>query len=169
MRKGYFLVEMLVVLFIMAMVMVTLERFFRTFTYDLPRNSRLIQENHTLSNAVSHIRVDVVSAKTLSESVNGPDEPNTLLMGMSGGVISYKFSNGRILRSFVGGATGAANGDMVWSVPHGRIEWRVWSKGKTGCAVEISTCIEDKSFGHIRKKMANNNLFFAGALRETAE
>ena len=169
MRKGYLIVEMMVVIFVMAMVMVTLERFFRTFTYDLPRNSRLIQENHTLSNAVSHIRADVVSAKTLSESVNGPDEPNTLLMKMSDGVISYKFGNGRILRSFVGGATSAASGDVMWSVPHGRIEWRVWHKGKTGCAVEISTCIEDKSFGHIRKKMANNNLFFAGALRETAE
>ena len=43
MRKGYLIVEMMVVIFIMAIVMVTLERFFRTFTYDLPRNSRLIQ------------------------------------------------------------------------------------------------------------------------------
>ena len=169
MRKGYLLVEMMVVIFIMAMVMVTLERFFRTFTYDLPRDSRFIQENSTFNNVVSHIRADVVSAKTLSESVNCPNEPNTLLIEMPDGVISYKFSNGRILRSFVGSATGAASGDMMWSVPHGRIEWRVWSKDKTGCAVEISTCIEDRSFGRIRKKMANNNLFFAGALRETAE
>jgi type II secretory pathway component PulJ len=169
MRKGYLIFEMMVVIFIMAMVMVTLERFFRTFTYDLPRDSRFIQENSTFNNVVSHIRADVVSAKILSESANGPDEPNTLLMKMSDGVVSYKFSNGRILRSFAGSVTDTAAGDMVWLVPHGRIEWRVWSKEKTGCAVEISTCIEDKSFGHIRKKMANNNLFFAGALRETAE
>jgi hypothetical protein len=169
MRKGYLFVEMAVVIFVMAIVMVTLERFFRTFTYDLPRDSRFIQENSTFNNVVSHIRADAVSAKTLSESVNGSGEPNTLLMEMSDGVISYKLSNGRILRSFVGGPAGAESGDMMWSVPHGRIEWRVLHKGKTGCAVEISTCIEDKSFGHIRKKMANNNLFFVGTLRETAE
>jgi hypothetical protein len=169
MRRGYLLVEMLVTIFVLVMVMVALDRFFRTFTYDLPRDSRFIQENSTFNNVVSHIRADVASAKALSESVGDSAEPNSLIMELPGGVISYKFSNGRILRSFVGGATGAASGDMVWSVPHGRIEWRVWSKDKTGCAVEISTCIEDKSFGQIRKKMANNNLFFAGALRETAE
>jgi hypothetical protein len=169
MRKGYFLVEILVVLFVMAIVMVTLERFFRTFTYDLPRDSRFIQENSTINNVVSHIRADVVSAKTLSGSVNVPDKPDTLLIERPDGVISYKFSNGRVLRSVVGEGANAAAGDIVWSVPHGRIEWRVWHKGKTGFAVEISTCIEDRSFGHIRKKMANNNVFFAGALRETAE
>jgi hypothetical protein len=169
MRKGYLLVEILVVLAVMAMVGGIFDRFWGTLAFDLPRDSRFIQENITLNNAVSHIRADVVSAKTLSESVNGPDEPNTLLMKMSDGVISYKFINGRIFRSFVGGATSAASGDMVWSVPHGQIEWRVWNKDKTGCAVEVSTCIEDKDFGHIRKKMANNNLFFAGALSEAAK
>ncbi len=169
MRKGYLLVEMLVVLFVFAMVTIGLDRFFRMFTYDLPRDSRLIQENTTLNNVINHIGADAVSAKTLSESVNGPDEPNTLLMEMPDGVISYKFSGGRVFRNFVGGATGAASGDMVWSVPHGQIEWRVWNKDKTGYAVEISTCIEDRNFGHIRKKMANNNLFFAGALSEAAK
>ena len=169
MRKGYLLIEMLVVLFIMALIMATLERFFRTFAYDLPRDSRLIQENTSLNNVVSHIRSDVVSAKILSESANDSNEPNALLMEIPDGMISYKFSSGHIFRSFVGVATGAASGNMVWSVPHGRIEWKVWNKNKTGYAVEISTCIEDKSFGHIRKKMANNNLFFAGALSEAAK
>ncbi|MGD0573602.1 MAG: type II secretion system protein [Sedimentisphaerales bacterium] len=169
MRKGYFLVEMVVVLSIMAMVMVALDRFWVTFIYDLPRDSRLIQENTSLNNVISHIRADAVSAKTLSESVNGPNEPNTLLMKMSDGVISYKFSNGRIFRSFVGGPASTASGDMVWSVPHGQIKWKAWNKDKTGRAVEVSTCIEDENFGHIRKKMANNNLFFAGALWEAAK
>ena len=169
MRKGYLLVEMMVVLFIMAMVMVTLDRFFRTFTYDLPRDSRLIQENCTLNNVVSHIRADVASAKALSESVGDSAEPNSLIMELPDGVVSYKFSDDRIFRSFVGSAAGAASGDMVWLVPHGRIEWRVWQKNKAGYAVEVSACIEDRNFGQIKKKMANSHLFFAGALRETAE
>jgi hypothetical protein len=165
MRKGYLIVEMMVVIFVMAIVMVTLERFFRTFTYDLPRSSRLIQENRTLCNAVSHIRADVSSAQMLSR-VGGSD---TLLVQLRGEIVSYKFDNGRIFRSVAGEVANAAAGDIVWSVPHGIIEWRVWNKDKAGYAVEISTCIEDKNFGHIRKKMTTNNLFFAGALRETAE
>jgi hypothetical protein len=164
MRKGYLLVEILVVLAVMAMVGGIFDRFWRTFAFDLPRDSRLIQENITLNNVVSHIRADVVSAKTLSESVNGPDEPNTLLMKMPDGVISYKFSNGRILRSFTRGTTGITADDIVWLVPHSWIEWQVWNKGKAGYAVEVKTCIENKNFGQTRKKMANSNLFFAGAL-----
>lgn len=169
MRRGYLLVEIITVLSILLLVSVTLDRFWGTLTFDLPRDSRFIQENCTLNDVVSHIRADVASAKALSESVNGPDEPNTLLMEMSDGVISYKFSDNRIFRSLTGGVTGAASGDLVWSVPHGRIEWRVWQRNKAGYAVEVSACIEDKNFGQIRKKMANSHLFFAGALREAAE
>ena len=165
MRKGYLIAEMIVVIFVLAMIVIGLERFFRTFTYDLPKDFRLVQENHSLTNAVSHIQADVALAKTLSLFSDDYNEPNTLLMELSSGVISYKFNNGRILRSVVD----SADGNMIWPVPHGRIDWHVWSKGNTGYAVEVSACIEDKSFGHVRKKMANSNLFFAGALWEAAE
>ena len=165
MRKGYILVEMIVVLAVFVMIATGLDRFFRTLAYDLPHDSRLIQENRSLDNAVSHIRADVALAKTLSQLGADSNEPNTLLVELSNSVVSYKLIDGRIIRSFVG----SADGNMIWPVPHGRIEWQVWSKGKTGYAVEIRTCIEDRNFGQIQKKMANSNLFFAGALWEAAE
>jgi hypothetical protein len=90
-------------------------------------------------------------------------------MKMPDGVISYRFSGGRILRNFESGVATVASENMVWPVPHGSIEWRVWNKDKAGYAVEVSACIEDKKFGHIRKKMANSGLFFAGALLEAAK
>jgi hypothetical protein len=169
MRKGYLLIEVITVLFILVVISATLDRFWGTLTFDLPRDSRLIRENCTLNNVVSHIRADVVSAKTLSESVGDSAEPNSLIMELPDGVVSYKFSDDRIFRSFAGSVTDTAAGDMVWPVPHGRIEWQVWSKDNKGYAVEVSTCIEDKNFGQTKKKMANNNLFFAGALRGAAE
>jgi hypothetical protein len=165
MRKGYILVEMIVVLAVFAMITIGLDRFFVTLNYDLPRDSRLIQENRSLANAVNHIQADVALAKTLSQLGDDSNEPNTLLIELPGGVVSYKFSDGRILRSFAG----STDGNMVWPVPHGGIEWQVWNKGNTGYAVEIKTCIEDRSFGQTQKKMANSNLFFAGALWEAAE
>ena len=165
MRKGYMLVEVVVVIFVLMMVSAAFDRFWGTFAFDLPRDSRLIQENTTLTNAVSHIRADVASAQTLSQAGGDSNEPNTLLVELSNGVVSYKLIDGRIIRSFAGND----DGDMVWPVPHGMIEWQVWSKGKTGYAVEIRTCIEDRNFGQAQKKMANSNLFFAGALWEAAE
>jgi type II secretory pathway component PulJ len=165
MHKGYLLVEMIVVLSVFALIAIGLNRFFITLAYDLPRDSRLIQEDHSLNNAVNHIQTDVALAKALSQTNGDSNEPNTLFIELPSGVVSYKLSDGRIIRSFAGGA----DGNMVWRVPHGRIEWRVWSKGKAGYAVEVRTCIEDEAFGQAQKKMANSNLFFAGALWETAE
>jgi type II secretory pathway pseudopilin PulG len=165
MRKGYLLVEMIVVLAVFVMIAAGLDRFFGTFIFELPKGSRLIQENRSLENAVSHIQADVASAKTLSQSGDDSNEPNTLLVELPNGMISYKFADDRIFRSIVGDA----DGNMVWLVPHGKIEWRVWSKGKTGYAVEVRTCIEDRTFGQSQKKMANSNLFFAGALWEAAQ
>lgn len=165
MRRGYLLVEMIVVLFVLAMIAATLERFWGTFVYELPRNSRLIQESRVLNSVVNSIRADVVSAKTLSVSDGNSAEFASLLMETPDGVISYKFSDGRISRS----SPDTTSGDIVWSAPHSGIDWRVWNKDNAGYAVEISTYIEDKRFGHTRKKMANSFLFFAGIAPEGAE
>jgi hypothetical protein len=168
MRKGYLLVEIAVIMFVLTLISVTLARLFRTLAYELPRDSRLVQESCVLNNAVSHIRADVASAKVLSESVGDSDEPVSLLMKLPDGVISYKFNDGRIFRCLVG-APDTASGNIVWSVPHGKIEWRIWRKDQAGYAVELRTCFEYKDLGHIRKKMANNYLFFAGTVWEAAE
>jgi hypothetical protein len=165
MRKGYILIEMIVVLSVFAMIAIGLDRFFGTLAFDLPKDSRLIQENRSLENAVSHIQADVALAKTLSQSCGDSNEPNTLTIELPNGIVFYKFHDDRIFRSFIG----VADGNMVWSVPHGKIEWRVWNKGKTGYAVEVSTSIQDRTFGQAQKKMANSNLFFVGALWETAQ
>jgi hypothetical protein len=165
MRKGYLLVEMIVVLFVLALISPILERFFRTFIYDLPRNSRFVQESRVLNDVARHIRADVVSAKALSESVGDSAEPVSLQIELPEGMVSYSFSNGQISRS----SPDTMSGDIEWSVPHGRIEWRVWNRDKTGYAVEISTYIEDNALGHIRKKMANSFLFFAGIAPQGAK
>jgi type II secretory pathway pseudopilin PulG len=160
MRKGYLLVEMIVVLFILALIAATLERFWGTFVYELPRNSRLVQERRILNSAVNCIRTDVVSAKTLSVT-----DSNLLTIETPDGVVSYEFSDGRIIRS----SPDEASGGIVWSVPNSRIDWQVRSRDKNGYAVEVCTYIEDRRLGHIRKKMANSFLFFTGTGLEGVE
>ena len=168
MRKGYLLAEMMVIISVLAMVLLITEPFFRTFAYELPRDSRLVQECCVINNAVSHIRADAASAKVLLESVGDSAEPVLLIMKMPDGMVSYKFNDGRILRRGTGNKN-TASGDIIWSVPHGRIEWRVWSRDQKGYAVELRTCIEYNDHGLIQRKMANNYLFFADTIWEAAE
>lgn len=168
MRKGYLLAEMIVILSVLALVLLITGRFFRVFAYELPRDFRLIQESCVLNNAVSRIRADVASAKVLSEFVNDSAEPVSLVMKLHDGTVSYRFDRGQILRC-VASAQDTASGDIIWSVPHGRIEWRVWRRDQTGYAVELKTCIEYKDLGHIQRKLANSYLFFADTVGEAVE
>ena len=168
MRKGYLLAEMIVIISVLAMVLLITGRFFRTLTYELPRDFRLVQEGCILNNAVSRIRADVASARVLSESINDSAEPVSLVMELPYGKVSYEFNEGRIIRS--GDSTeNTTTGDIIWSVPHGRIEWRVWRRKQTGYAVELRTCIEYEELGYIQRKLANNYLFFANAVWGAAE
>jgi type II secretory pathway component PulJ len=160
MRKGYLLVEIIVSLSVLVLVSVTLERFFRTFAYELPRDSRLVQESCVLNNAVSRMRADVSSAKIVSEQVGGSNETAAMIIQLPDEMVRYEFEDGRIIRQRVG----AVRDSIAWSLPHGRVEWRVWRRDKTGYAVEVMTYIEDKDLGHIQRKMANSYLFFAGTL-----
>jgi len=163
MRKGYLFVEVMVFLAVLVMVAASLDRFFRAFTYELPKSSHFIQESLILNNAIDHIRADVASAKSLTESVGDSAQPVLLVIERADSTVSYKFSDGRIIRS----RTGA--GEKSWPVPHCRIDWRILQRDKTGYAVEVNTCLEDRDFGRIHKKMANSFLFFAGTPWEAAE
>jgi hypothetical protein len=164
MRKGFLLIEILMVLFIFMLLAVTFGQLWRTFIFEVPRGYRLVQESSTLNNLVSHIRSDVASARTLSQST-GDSSQAVLLMETPDGVISYKFEQGRILRQ----KEDDAQNSISWSAPHGKIEWRVRNMGKNGLAVEVITYIEDRDLGHIQKKMANSHLFFTGSVWEAAK
>jgi hypothetical protein len=168
MRKGYLLVEMIAILSVLTVILLIIGPFFRIFTCELPRDFRLVQESCILKNAVSHIRADVACAKILTESVGDSAEPATLVMRLPDGTVSYKFNDGRILRRF-DGASDTGSEDIIWSIPHGKIEWQVWLRDETGYAVELRTCVEYQDLGRIQRKLANNYLFFADTLSKAAK
>jgi hypothetical protein len=163
MRKGYLLVEMIVVMAIMTMLMVSMDRFFMVFTHELPKDSRLVQENIILLDAVSHIRADVASADTVSQKPDSGGETPLLVIHRPDYEIYYEFGKGQIIRRQVGLTKAATPQEIKWSLPHGKIETRVLNSKGAGCAVEIITCIEDYDFSHRRQKLANNYLAFTGS------
>ncbi len=48
MRKGYILIEMMVVIFIFGLIIASMDRFFRVVALEIPKDNRLVQENVVL-------------------------------------------------------------------------------------------------------------------------
>ncbi len=163
MRKGFSLVEVLAVMAVLSLVFATFTRFFRVLLSDLPRNSRLVQENCSLLNLVEHIRADVSCAKGLPQTSDG-----TLSVKLGEAVVVYEpAGQADYRRRFT--KTGGPSEDTVWSIPHGRIGWNLRHKNGGGYAVEVKTHLEYNEYGHLQKKMANSYLFFVGTAGRTGQ
>lgn len=160
MRKGYILIEILFVIAIFGLIIASMDRFFRVIAIEIPKDNRLVGENVVLLNAARYIKADVIDATALSERKTTIP---SLEIQKSGNAVTYRFEDGKISRKDNFGK------EITWPVPHSKIEMRIWEKNKKGYAVELITYIEDKEIGHNRKKMANNYVFFAGALPEVVK
>lgn len=128
MRKGFYIVELLVVLAVLAMVSVTMRRFFRTLAYELPRGSKMVHENSRLLNVVKHIRTDVASARALPASFDDYSADDVLLIELPEAVILYELADDRIHRRRLKGTEEDLSEDTVWSIPHGKIQWHIWHR-----------------------------------------
>jgi len=165
MRKGFSLVELLVVIFIIPVVLVTLDGLFSAVISDIPRSYRVAQENTTVLNMLEQMQQDIDKAKSLPDSFDGHTASDELLLiGLTDAVVCYQLKDGQVLRHRL---THTQENDIeetrVWSLPHAKVQWRLWRKDNSGYAVEVKTHIEHNPRGHLEKKMANSHLYFAGA------
>jgi len=182
MRKGFTLVEALVVVIVLPFMMLVLDDLFRTLIKDIPRSYQVVQENASLLSMLEQMQKDIDKAKGLPESF---DEYTTgdklLLIELAEGMICYQLKDENVLRRKLTDKTDnqqsppaagivqnpallGALGQTVWSVPNAKVEWQVWRKDRDGYAVEVKTHIEHKIRGeHWEKKMANSHLYFVGA------
>ncbi len=166
MRKGFTIVEVLVVVIILPFIMLVLNDFFRTLIKDIPRSYQTVQENTSLLSVLEQIQKDVDEAKGLPESF---DEYTTgdklLLIELTEGMICYQLKDEKVFRrKLTDNQQSNDLGQTVWSIPNAKVEWQVWRKDGAGYAVEVKTHIEHKIRGdHWEKKMANSHLYFVGA------
>jgi len=168
MRKGFTLMEVLVVIIIIPPLLAVLDGLFSTIISDIPRSCRVAQENTTLLSMLKQFHEDIDAAKELPESFAGhTSNDELLLIELADGVICYQLKDGKVLRRKIT-ADQQEHGEhmKVWSAPHAKIEWQVWRKDRSGYAVEVRTYIAHKVRGHWEKKMANSHLYFVGAFRE---
>jgi prepilin-type N-terminal cleavage/methylation domain-containing protein len=168
MRKGFTLVEMLVVIIVLPFVMLVLDGLFSTLIRDIPRSYRVMQENTSLLSMLEQMQQDIGKAKGLPESFDEYTTSNKLLLiELAEGMICYQLKDdkARTVRrsSLASRITGDESRITVWSMPHAKVEWQVWRKDGGGYAVEVKTHIEHKVGGHWEKKMVNSHLYFVGA------
>jgi len=168
MRKGFALVELLVIIAVICIISVPLARLSTTTLRDVPRAYKMVVSNTSILNALKQIQKDVNAARRFPKSFNAytiSDE--TLLIELANNTICYQIKNGRILRRTLSNTRVNSNEEIAsWSVPKAKIEWRIRRKNSRAYAVEVKTYIEQKSGDRLEKKMASSHLYFAGAHQE---
>jgi len=171
MRRAFTLMEVLVLVTIAPLMMVVVSGIFATFIRDIPRETRVVQENTTVLDVLQQVRRDMDGAAGLLEQFSGTTAgERTLLINGPDVVICYRFEDGRTVRAILKGQ-GAAdpNDQRLWRTPNAVITWRPWMRDGRACAVEMRSHVQQRIAGVLTTKLANAQVFFLHALGKGRE
>jgi len=186
MRRAFLLVEVLTIVVILAGLSLVLAKLFLTFSSDIPRSFRVIQENTTLLAMLSQMQKDIDSAKEVDchpvpsrlplSAEQHLSADKLLLIKLADGMICYQLEDGKVLRHELIDLKqlkeNRVEDTRIWQLPHTKIQWQVRKKSSKGFpqvtlpegyAVEIKTHMEHKVRGRLEKRLANSYLYFVGA------
>ena len=168
MRKGFTLVEILVVIILLPFIFLLLDGLFVTLLGGIPKSYTIAQESLTLQNMLEQLQQDVDRAKGLPESFADGKTVNEkqIFIELPECIVCYQQKDGQIVRStLTDNEQGYISNDRTWALPHTKIQWHVWKKNGRGYAVEVKTHIEYKTEGRWKKNMVNSHLYYGGVLR----
>lgn len=165
MHRGMTLVEILVVVVVLPFAAVAFDVLFRSMLSDIPRSTRLVQENTSLLAMLEQMRRDISAAKALPESAGQHTAGEELLLiELPDGVLSYQLKDGKVLRCRLIDLQQQDENARVWSLPNCQVQWRTWQKDGKGYAVEVRTSIRFKLRTKYQNRMANSHLYFLGTI-----
>lgn len=167
-RKGFCLVELLVVVAVLPVAAIVLDRLFHTLIIDFPRATAVVQENKIVLNILRQMRKDIDKATELPKSFSGHTANDELLLiEQPDDVICYQLKDDQMLRRRLTDTQGGDSEETrAWSVTNAEIQWRVWRNNGKGYAVEVNTHVNQKLRAKLQKKMANSHLYFVGLFEE---
>jgi prepilin-type N-terminal cleavage/methylation domain-containing protein len=174
MRKAFTLVEVLLVVTIVPFVLVAISGVYATFIRDIPRTTRVLQQNATVLDLLQQMRRDMDGAVGLPEQFDDRHAgESTLLIAQAVGVICYQWRDGQVVRTVLGGQISPDRGRMaqerVWRAPDAVIAWDRWMRNDKPYAIEIRSYLKQWVSGFLREKLANSNVFFIGGLAKEGE
>jgi prepilin-type N-terminal cleavage/methylation domain-containing protein len=166
MRKGFTLMEVLIVVIVLPFMILILDGLFKTLIKDIPRSYKVVQVNTSLQSMLKEIQQDIDKAKGLPKTYNEyTASDKVLLIDLPEGMICYQLKDDKVFRCNLTDKQKSNDAETkYWSVPHAIIKWKVWRKDTSAYAVEVRTHIEHNVQGHLEKKMSNSHLYFLGAL-----
>ncbi len=171
MRKGLSLIQMLVVIVVLPSVMIVISGIFATFIRDIPRDTRLLQQNTTVLDMLGRLHDDMDRAASLPESVGAAhSDEHTLLIELPEHVVCYQLQDGAVTRT-VRHQDGQADQEVtgVWQFPQAVISWQRWKQGERAYAVELRTHLQQRSDGRLMDKLANSHVYFVNAFGKAHE
>jgi type II secretory pathway pseudopilin PulG len=171
MRKAFALIELLVVITVLPFVMIAISGIFRTFIRDIPRDTRLLQENTAVLDMLRHLRGDIDQAASLPESVDATrSNEHTLLIELPELVVCYHLQDGAATRT-AWRRDGQEDQQVtgVWRFPHAVISWQRRSQGGRAYAVELRTHLQQRVDGRLTDRLANSRVYFVNALGKASE
>ncbi len=171
MRKAFTLIEILTVITILPVVMIIISGVYATFIRDIPRTTRVLQQNTTVLNLLEQVRRDMDQAVAVRAEDSRPQVPNlaggTLLIEQPGRVLRYEFGNGQVVRTVVTSDERRATSDdepRLWRMPDAVVNWRLWTRDGDRYAVEIHSYVRQWVRSHLTKKLAGSHVFFVNGL-----
>ncbi len=156
MRKGYMIVEMIVVIAVLAIISIPLSKFTKLLIFDVPRSVKHIEANTSLLDVIASLKSDIGASFKLQK-----DSQNRLIMHRVDGTVCYDFEQDKISRS----ANNSNDLPREWMIPGGRIDFEIQPINDTP-AVRITKYVEVKRYNGVEKKMAETYLYFPNRFQE---
>ena len=159
MKKGYMLIEVLVMLGVIAMTLLIIAGQFRVLAIDVPRAYRDFQSNTSILDMLNKLRNDIEAAQDLSQALDTSEGGiETLSIDSVCSKIRYTFENEKVIKTKL-----TDDGyQMVesWSVPRAVIDFELWQNNGKTYALEISTAVRRKVWDHWENRLKNSHVFF---------
>ncbi len=170
MRKAFTLMEVLVLAAVVPMVMLVVSSVFAVFIRDIPRETRLVQQNATMTDMLRQIRRDVDRATALPERFGDRHtDERTVLIEQPDTVVCYQFEEGRAARTMLKKQGPSDPNERVWRMRDAVITCRPWTRDGKVCAVEIQSHLQQWFGSLLRSRLANSQVFFINGLGKGRE
>ena len=163
MRKGFSLIEILIVIMTLPVVMLVVDRVFREMAVDIPRGVSIVSEHGRLLGVIESLHDDIDQATALSlEDPTQIEGTPPLLIEQPGRQVRYTLLEEGIRR--------AASGDTLdpnvpaerdWLLPKANIAWHLWGQDDGIVALRVDTSVTHGR--HNKRKFQNTHLFFVGS------
>ena len=158
MRKGFSIIEMIIVFGILVILLCMLTRPTRILVHDISSIHRDFQTGENVWAMLRQLQKDVETSQSLSCDRT---DANSLLIDTGGGQISYRLAEDKVIKNNTA-ANEQQQTERIWDTNNANIKWKVWTRDNKGYAVEVTTGIKRRVSGNWREKLKNSHVYFVG-------